>query len=72
MPCAWQGDSILVMESVLIASPYTADQCTGSNAQQLERVQKIVRLFKMFIVLSLQITISMLLQLEAERKKLKL
>jgi hypothetical protein len=44
LPCAWQGESILVMESVLITTPYSVDDCSGPNAQQLGRVQKIVRL----------------------------
>jgi hypothetical protein len=83
LPCAWQGESILVMESVLITTPYSVDDCSGPNAQQLGRVQKIVRWhlrtdFRHDLIAHLVLIhshfqcIPRAKQLEAERKRLKM
>lgn len=71
------------MESVLITTPYSVDDCSGPNAQQLGRVQKIVRLHvrtcfhhdlisHRVLILSHFQCIPYGKQLEAERKRLKM
>ena len=39
----WDGSTIVVMKDVRISPPYKTENCTGSSADALERIQKLVR-----------------------------
>ena len=41
MPCTWDGTSIRVYR-VSIRSPYTANDCSGSDENELSRVKKVL------------------------------
>jgi hypothetical protein len=46
MPCTWLEKSIVVMDVVLVHSPYTMDSCAAKsegNKSALERVQKVLQ-----------------------------
>jgi hypothetical protein len=40
-PCVWQDDVIVVMKSVFVAPPYTADATTGDESTR-QRIQAVV------------------------------
>ncbi|KAJ0411989.1 hypothetical protein ATCC90586_009946 [Pythium insidiosum] len=42
MPCVWEGQSIRVMEDVLIKPPYEPQHCVSANTQVLARVKKVL------------------------------
>ncbi|GLE11186.1 hypothetical protein PINS_up023524 [Pythium insidiosum] len=42
MPCAWEGQSIRVMEDVLIQPPYEPQNCVSANTQVLARVKRVL------------------------------
>jgi hypothetical protein len=48
MPCEWEGKTIVVMDAVRIAPPYTSDSCSGGNPTQLSRVRKMVAPFAQY------------------------
>ncbi|BFZ65087.1 hypothetical protein YB2330_006250 [Saitoella coloradoensis] len=48
LPCRWQGTAIVVLDEVMVESPYTAETCksieegSGGNGYSLRRVKMIV------------------------------
>ncbi|KAI7872674.1 anticodon-binding domain-containing protein [Spinellus fusiger] len=44
LPCRWSNDTIVVLDEVLIAPPYTIDHCkaNSSSAASLARVKKVL------------------------------
>ncbi|ODQ50134.1 hypothetical protein SAICODRAFT_73657 [Saitoella complicata NRRL Y-17804] len=48
LPCRWQGTAIVVLDEVMVESPYTAETCKsieergGGNGYSLKRVKMIV------------------------------
>jgi small nuclear ribonucleoprotein (snRNP)-like protein len=43
LPCKWNGNEILVLESIKIAPPYTLDSVTGTDSSSCERVKKVLK-----------------------------
>ena len=43
MPCAWDGEAIVVLGEVRIPPPYTPEACQGNaGSTALQRVQKVL------------------------------
>ncbi len=54
LPTRWDGNSIVVMDSVVISTPYRGEDCRAGNgvpATTLSRVRKVVRLSSRYGVL---------------------
>lgn len=45
LPTRWDGTSIVVMDAVVIASPYRAEDCRAGSANALAQVKKVVSLW---------------------------
>jgi len=47
LPCAWDGQDIVVNNNIRISEPYTPESCVGNNvpAHALNRIRSIVQNF---------------------------
>lgn len=42
VPCEWDKEKIIIMDTVVLVSPYKAENATGDNNSALQRVKKII------------------------------
>ena len=73
LPTRWDGNSIVVMDSVVISAPYRGEDCRAGNgvpAGTLSRVRKVVGLIKTLPkILDLIANLDLKWQVDNERKR---
>lgn len=42
VPCHWEKDKIIIMDSIVLVHPYKPENASGDNLNSLQRVQKII------------------------------